>query len=136
MDHVRIVPVRIIRIRVDEITLHGGVQFVVTADAADETADADAVAHGVVAHGILHAIATPRSASHAVGLHRDRDDTHVLLRIVTVDFVADDRVEAREGLVEERLFHGCYFLDGVGGSSSSSCSTVMSSIVKIGAASI
>lgn len=83
----------------DEITLHGGAQLgVVVAVHGHAVGSTDEV--------VGHAIATPRPPPHAVRLHRDRDDARVLLRIGSVDLVADDRVEARECLVDEFLLHG------------------------------
>ena len=87
----------------DEFPVHGGVQLGVAAHAAADiyTMGADEV----VAEMVAYAIALACVSAHAVRLHRDRDDAGVLLRIGVIERVADDRVEARERLVDELLLH-------------------------------
>ena len=88
----------------DQLALHGGVQFDVV-NAAKVMADDVAIRAVDAAQVVGHPISATGAFPHAVRLHRDRDDARVLLRIVSVDLVADDRVEARDRLVDQLLFH-------------------------------
>lgn len=84
-----------------DLAVHGGLEICVASGAEIRLVDSN----DVVAEVLCHSAGLARAPAHAVGLDCKRDDVCVLLRIVALKQVADDRVEAREGLVHQLALH-------------------------------